>query len=198
MRSGRWILVMLLVGVAAGCSSPSQEARRIIDSPIDARSELDPGVDMKDYTLWRWLPNPNLDAVDAELKDPEIRQMIGNAIQGEMFSRGYRYSEESPDMIMNFHIAIKKIDEKYIDDVYNGEYLPDYRTDFSGPKKAAKEWDEGTLLFMLFDAKTGKMIWRGSVQAEVTPESLDIVPMKERQKRIEKAVRMMFQDFPRK
>ena len=197
MSAARVFLVVILVGILAGCSGQSGDTKRILNSPIDSESELDPSADMGSYATWNWLPNPNLAALEAELKDPRVRSLIGAAVQSEMFMRGFRIDENSPDMIMNFHLATQRIDQDYINEAYDGTYLPDYRTDFEGSKN--KAWDEGSIVFLIFDAKTGQMIWRGSAKAEVTDEkAMSQVTMQEREERINKVVKMMFKNLPKK
>ncbi|MCK5620546.1 MAG: DUF4136 domain-containing protein, partial [Candidatus Krumholzibacteria bacterium] len=55
-------------------------------------------------------------------------------------------------------------------------------------------WEVGTLMIMIFDAKTGMMIWRASAQAELDEKQ---VSRSEQRRRIELAVDRMLETMPR-
>lgn len=188
----RLSIVVPLILLFVGCSGGNKEIQRVLDSPIDVESQVDEDVDLSGYTTWSWLmTETNVAGAQAEIKDPQVRSRIVDAVQGEMFKRGFVLAEDQSDLVMNFHVAIKNIDQNYIDAYYEGRYTPSYR-EGSGSKKG--EWTEGTLILLLFDADTRQMIWRASAQTEVTADA----PTVERDKRIQRIVSAMFEKLPAK
>lgn len=189
------IAVLLLAMALAGCGSRNKEIERILDSPISYNSHLSPFVDLSQYRTWDWL-SPLVDekSLDRMQIEPELRQAAEAAVGARMTDRGYKRVTTSPDMVINYHVAGKDIDEDYIRDMYDGKYYPKYRIDFSGPRSARKKWQEGSILIFIFDPKTGETIWRSSATAEVTGEA----PLDSRIERLEKAIKMVFTSLPGK
>jgi hypothetical protein len=76
--------------------------------------------------------------------------------------------------------------------MYDGNYLPEYRMDYHGPRSAKKRWEEGSLLVFIFDNETRQMVWQGSATAEITDEA----PEPQRVERLNKVSKTMFTSLP--
>lgn len=186
MRCVPAIALLLLTG----CSTPNQEIKRIVDSPIAIDSQTSDDVDFGRFSTWSWLPVTSMNALGLSSGDPgdaETRAVIQDAVEAQLFKRGYRRVETAPDLVMNFYLAVDRISQDQI-----GEYIPEYRVGVTG-KDAKKAWSEGTLIIFAFDARTRQLAWRGSAQAEAHEEGL---PMPEREKRLGRAIEAMMQTFP--
>jgi hypothetical protein len=193
VRKARRILVVGLILVAVGCGgSQKDEVQRIVDSPIDIQSSYEPGTDFRQYKTWNWIPAPQgIPSQPQGSMDPAFDQEIKEAVEGQMFSRGYRRVDSAYDLIANYHFAVEPLDMKMIDQMYGGQ-LPDYVTHIEGTDDQNLKWDQGTLIVFLFDAKNGQLVWRAAAQAEVTNKSSE----SQRQGRINKAVTMMLAKLP--
>ncbi len=194
MSLTKWLCVLLAVTVA-GCGSRNKEINRIMESPISYNSHLSPSIDLSKYRTWDWL-SPLADTASVTLAqvEPELRNAANSAIEQRMRDRGYSRTILSPDLVINYHVAGKDIDEDYIKKMYDGNYYPKYRMNFSGPRSAKKKWQEGSILVFIFDPVSGEMVWRASATAEVTGEA----PIDRRIERLNKALKMVFTSLPGK
>jgi hypothetical protein len=190
-------MLCLLVGVVAlalvGCGSSVEKQTAAIESPVVVKSKQDDRADFGTYKTWSWVPLERSAQIDKRLDDPDIKEMIEEAVDKAMFGRGYQRVEmgESPDLVMTVHLTLTDIDQQYIQDHYNGSYYPEYKTQINGENLADK-WTEGAVLFMLFDAKTRQAVWGAGAQAEVFP---DLAPDIRRQ-RIDRIARLLMESLP--
>jgi hypothetical protein len=191
MKIIRTLILVVLVGSLAGCGS---DTKRISQSPIEVDSEKNADANFAGYRTWMWMPNIDLDAVDYELKDPQVKFEIGSAVEGELFEKGYAKVTEKADLIINAMVLVQDITHDYIAETYGGSYTPEYRKEAAEKGEAKQEWTEGSLVLLFYDGKTAQLMWQTSAKAEVSVE----MPPKDRQKRINKLVKMMLEQFPKK
>jgi hypothetical protein len=125
-------------------------------------------------------------------------ERIWNAIRSEMITKGYVEDNGNPDIVVNALSTLQN--KKYVtahSDAYGygGYYRPyAYR---GGPVMlssattfAASNYKEGTLIIDVIDAKTEKLVWQGTGNAEFEkkPKNPDEV--------ISKAVSKILADLP--
>ena len=185
-------LIMVALIAIVGCTSKQKEIQRIVDSPLTVESFAQEGVDFKTYNTWNWVPAPQT-PMDKNSREAWIDETIKGAFEDEMFSRGYRRVDSAYDLIANYHLAVEQIDENYINTYYGGQY-PEYKMDMKGDKDDKQTWQEGTLIFFVFDSRSGQLVWQASVQAEVTGES----SREQSEARVKKATKMMFEHSPKR
>ena len=185
-------LIMVALIAIVGCTSKQKEIDRIVDSPLVVESFAQAGVDFKQYNTWNWVPMPQT-GMEESGRDAAMDAMIKEAFEGEMFARGYRRADSAYDLIANYHLAVEHIDKDYINTYYGGNY-PEYKVDMKGSKDDKQTWDEGTLIFFVFDARDGQLVWQASVQAEVTEGA----SREQSEARIKKATKMMFEHSPKR
>lgn len=193
MQLIRFITIILLAGILAGCTTSAQKSQKAIESTVEVKTKTDPAVDFGQYKTWSFAPlNPEAQ-LDSRLDDPEVKSGFGDAVERELFTRGYRRVEigDRPDMLVNVHATIEKIDAAYIQEHYNGSYEPGYRTDVAG-EKLAGEWEEGSIIIIIFDAQTRQGVWAASAQGEAYK---DLDPDARRQ-RMDKVVGLMMRSLP--
>ena len=183
------MLAALAIGVTGCGSSRDKEIQRILDSPIDYDSHLSAWANMGSYLTWSWVPMPKAVDVDPRASDPQLRSTIENAVGEQMSVRGYKRTNDAPDLYVNYHVTTQEITKQYIQHMYDGSYYPNYRMDFQG---SGKEWDEGSLLIFLFDAKSQQMVWQASATAEIT----DQAPEAKSAARLNTAIKTLFTSLP--
>ncbi len=193
MRIARCLFILLLVGIVAGCSGSANKAEKALEAPMVVKSKTEPGADFTTYETWAWVPLQIGAQIDPTIDNPEFKSMIGDAVEREMFTRGYRRVEiqDRPDLMVNVHAAVNDVDDAYIDEHYNGEYYPAYRMEIDG-EKLAEEWKEGSILVILFDSKTMQAVWGGGVETEAFEDlPLDVV-----RQRVDKGIRKIMETLP--
>jgi hypothetical protein len=195
MRIARCLLILVLAGIIAGCTSSAEKTQQAIDSPMVVKSKVEPGVDFSQFETWAWVPLKAEAQIDSRIDSPEFKTMLKDAVEREMYTRGYRRVEvsEQPSLLVNVHATVEDIDAKYIDEHYDGDYYPEYRTEIGG-KKLSEEWKEGSVIIILFDTKTMQAVWGGGVQTE----AFEDLPEDARRQRVDKGVRQIMDTLPRR
>lgn len=195
MKIGTYLLTAALVVIVAGCGK-SKEVKRVLDSPIIVETQVGDGVDFSKYQTWSWLPLPASTEIDPQIDNPEFKGNIDNAVERELYTRGYRRDQAAPDLLVNGHAVFEEIDQAYIDEHYNGSYYPEYQMEMAGDTGAKKKWNEGTIVLFVFDARTRQLVYEASAQAEVTDPKY--TTPEQRKDRVDKAIAKMLADFPRR
>jgi len=186
------LLIVLAFGIIGCGSSRDKEIKRIMDSPISYKSHLSSWANMANYETWNWVPMPQAVRVDPRASDPQLRAAIEKAVAMHMKERGYNKVDGSPDLQVNYHVLTQDIDREFMETMYDGKYWPDYRMDFRGSGKAAREWKEGSVLIFIFDAESQEIVWQSSAMAEIT----DQAPEERGTARLNEAIKMMFVSLP--
>lgn len=189
----RWVTLvgLTLLMATIGCGKKN-EVKRIMESPISYQSYVSPWAEFQRYRTWNFIQISENQTDETRGGDAALQQVIMDAITRQMDVRGYKKAARTPDIVLNYHVAVQTIDKDYIRKMYDGSYYPEYRMDFSGPRSAKKRWEEGSLIVFAFDTHTKKMIWEGSAVAEVTGEA----PLDQRATRINEAAKWMFTSLP--
>lgn len=155
-------------------------------------SEEEPGVNFYKYHTYKWLDTKYIKKGNSgpAWLDEHAENKIRSSVETQMNRYGYKPCEDKPDLMLHFHIVIKN-EVFYIQDWWCDE---ERGTEFGRCHRLRPvNYQEGTLIIDLIDAKTGNQVWRGAaagVLEHLTPEKADA--------RIEEAVRMIFEKFPEK
>lgn len=182
MRTAKWVLILVAIGLLAGCSSKSFESR------LHVESTFNPDGDFDNYFTYAWV---DYQTDEMLIKDPATRKNVVDAIEKELNERGLKYDAESPDLMIGYHGATeRKLDEAVVQTYYDED---SYALDTT-PGKHIDSWEVGTLMIMIFDAKTGMLLWRASAQAELDEKN---VSRSEQRRRLELAVDRMLETMPR-
>lgn len=175
------LFVLSAVVAMVGCTSKTFESRLIVDSYFN------PDGNYGTYSTYDWVDyGTNVRVIE----DATTRERVIAAVQNEMEARGLRLDRTAPDLMIGYHGAVERqMDEAELQSYYS-------ETDYQmarEPGKQIESWETGTLMLMVFDAKTGMMLWQASAQAELDDKR---VSQKERRDRIELAVKKMLETLP--
>jgi len=187
IKSAFTLLVLTLL--AAGCST------------MKVTSEHDNNYEFSQIKSFQWI------AVPADIlskKDTYINEDIQQTLIAELEKRGLQQVSDASkaDMQMASYVKLKE-ELEYTDSPNPGE------RNFSGGfvyNRGSSNWsyeerepdlnvyavEIGTLTVLVYDAKTGKRIWRGNLQTKINrSQSKD-----EQQERIQIAVEKLLRQFP--
>ncbi len=154
---------------------------------MSVNAYFDPQSDYASYRTYRWEPaespptgDPRLDA------SPFFDSRIRSSVERELATKGLQQvASDSADLLVHYHVSIRdKVEVFSVDREYGYEF---------GPEDQVHEYEEGTLVLDIVDARSARVIWRGWVQTDV--EGVVGNPQKMEQ-RIEKAVRLMLERLP--
>lgn len=153
------------------------------------KTEYDPKADFTQYKTFCWLQGCEFTFTGpAYLDDSLVQETVKEAIIAEMKLKGLDYNNNTPDLLIDFHITIEN--EKVI--YYHGiEDEPTYyRTPFLQPESITLT--KGSLLIHMVDRQRSEVVWQS--QAEGYMES----PPDLSAKNIRRGISKVLKDFPPK
>jgi hypothetical protein len=180
-------LLLCVTAVVTGCSSTA----------LKVRTHVDPGADFSRYRTYGFVAEPGTRRGGAT---NALTIYFMQAVRHEMDARGYQYTEESPDLLVNFNANPRATAEETtsISPQYGystGYYA--YRAQLYGLPVIGFEDEEtvkyrvGTGNVDVVDARKKMLIWVGIAEGRFTEEMLhDAGPV------ISAAVADMFAQYP--
>jgi hypothetical protein len=146
------LAAVLAALVATGCATT-----------MSVSSHVERGLDFGRYRTYDWGPADALPTGDARLdQDPHFKDQVQGAIEKSLAARGLQLAaSKSPDLLIHYHANIsQRLDVNRLDRD-RGYYA---EGDAFG---AVFEYEAGTLVVDIMDARTNRLIWRGWAQNSV-------------------------------
>jgi len=162
-------------------------------SGMSISSDFDPtAVDkMKTYKTYSWLPAPQ---TRKRSTDQFVAKRITMATEHALQKKGMeRALTGAPDFLVGWHGAIDSKLQYTTVNTYYG-YGWGYWGGMGTTQTYATEYNQGSLIIDIVDAKTNELVWRGVAQAEVYPQS----DPDYRNQQIDSAVSKILSQFPPK
>ena len=167
----------VLVGTLAGCAT----------STVSAHVER--GVTFTNYVTYDWGPPDNQPVGDPRLdNNPFFRDFLQGAIEKRLAAKGFeRATSAAPDLLIHYHAAVNQKVDVYSVDTANGYCYQDCQPRFV-------DYEQGTLMLDVVDARTNKVVWRGWSQDTMN----GIIDNQARlEKQVDEGVTKMMQLLPR-
>jgi hypothetical protein len=174
------LLAMAAIGAlaVAGCAT------------MTVSSHVERGLNVSQYHTYDWGPADALPAGDPRLeRDPFFQDHLRGAVEKAMAARGFEWSTTGePDLLLHYHaniterIDVDRLEARYGYCVTEGCSVP------------TVEYEAGTLVIDVHDARTNRLIWRGWAQEAVTGMLANQDTMA---RQINEAVARMFAEFPK-
>jgi len=143
---------MLAIAALAGAAAGACAVRSV-------HANLEPGVNLSAYRAYDWAPVARRATGDPRLDNNTIvEQRIRQAVERELAPRGFeRDASGAADLSVHYHVSV----EERVD-IANVEPLE--------PCESCRPfvYDAGTLVIDLVDARTGKLLWRGWSEGNVS------------------------------
>ena len=130
-------------------------------------TDYDTEADWKKYKTYAWLA-PGDSVLNRYRNDKLYSGIIVHTANQEIKAKGMRPDTLKPDAIFVFHTKVQD-DVRYSQSptlsVGVGVAGPGYYVGGGGPvaggKITAHPYEDGTLVYEMYDAETGKLVWRG-------------------------------------
>lgn len=146
-------------------------------SPINVRADYDHAVDFSGYRSWAFY-SPL--AVNKAGYSSLTAERMKSAVQNEMQARGYTYSEQAPDLLVNINANIE--DQTRVTTVsqpvmVGGWY--GYRGGFYSAWPAysnqtyVDQYKQGTVNVDIVDARRQKLVWEGVAVGRVGKKAME-------------------------
>ena len=196
MSIGRWILIVVLVVMMSGCTGyKSQESQAILDSPVQIQAQVVGDADIASYTSWDWAPRPTNSPQSFENMTKDLKFMIENAIVTEMDAKDYKKRSKDPELIVSYLLTPANVQKPQMQKIYSEYSSPDQDLMIPDPAHGDRvDWEEGSLFILVFDAKTKVLVWYSVAQAKVYSR----ISGELRQQRVDKAVKTVLKDYPKR
>ncbi|HET8542715.1 MAG TPA: DUF4136 domain-containing protein [Anaeromyxobacter sp.] len=186
MRSLR-LSALVLAAALAGCST------------LKVSTEYDPTAPYATYKTYAWLavtPGPEQ---APPIRNPVVAAQVMAAVDREMKAKGLVLTklEENPDFLVTVHgWSQSRIEVTNYGYGYAGTYAygyGPYRPVMPVGSTAVDTYTDGTMLLDLVDAKTKKLVWRGTASDTFSSPTPDSV-----KKAVDEAVRQLMGAYPPK
>ena len=125
---------------------------------MSVSSYIQPGADFAAYHTYDWGARDALPTGDPRLdNNPFFDSHVRASVESQLAVKGYRRVAENSDLVIHYHASVRqKVD------VYRVDAEAGYRYETE-----AVQYEEGTLLLDVADAKTKQIIWRGWGQTDI-------------------------------
>jgi len=150
------VAVSLALG---GCAAPK----------INTRSQTDPSVNLASYHTYNFVAEPGTNRGGYSTL---VTSYFKSSVTTMLEARGYKYSAENPDLLVNFYMNTRDRSETRPN--MGGGYYG-YRNGLYGGWPMYQEtvnYQVGTINLDLVDAAKKQLIWEGVSEGRVTEESL--------------------------
>ncbi len=151
-------------------------------SSISTNYDYDTSYDFSMLKSYRWADIPS--KADA---DPLITQRVCAAVEAQLKAKGYAVAEGAPDFLVATYVG-RRTRIRVTDWGYG--YGP--RAAWYGGGVDLYQYEEGSLVVDVVDARTKRLEWRGTATAVLDPGA----SAEGRTERINEAVEKMLKDFP--
>jgi hypothetical protein len=147
MRKMTFLFTTLAALALAGCAT------------MNVSSHIERNVNFAEYVTYDWGPPDNLPVGDPRLdNNPFFNDYLQGAIEKRLAAKGFeRAATGRPDLLIHYHASVnQKLDVYEVDNRYG------YCYDNCQPQIV--DFELGTLVVDIVDAKTSKVVWRGWAQ----------------------------------
>jgi len=157
---------------------------------VSVGADHEAGVRFDQYRTFGWEAQDALPVGDPRLdNNPFFDSRVRGAVELELAAKGLRLVTDTPDLLIHYHASVQQRIDVIKRDESRGYITPDY-----GQPSTVVEFEEGTIIVDVADAKSKKILWRGWAQTDVG--GLMNQP-REMEKRIRTAMQKMITEFPR-
>jgi hypothetical protein len=168
--------VMLLALATTGCVT------------MNVATHLDRTANFTEFKTWDWGPADEFPTGDPRLdNNPFFHDYLQGAMEQELGRRGYTRADDGqwPDLLLHYHANVNQRFQVI---------EPDVSCTPGNCEARVIEYEQGTIVVDMVNARTNKLVWRGWAQ-----DSLQgIIDNQDRMEaHIEEAVTKMMAAFPR-
>ena len=176
------VAVSLALG---GCAAPK----------INTRSQTDPSVNLASYHTYNFVAEPGTNRCGYSTP---ITTYFKTAISRELNARGYKLTEENPELLINFNTnAREQVDIRSTPSMSYGYGYYGYRGGLyaagpiGGSDVETVRYKQGTANIDVVDAAKKQLVWEGVAEGKITDTM-----MKNPQATIDTVITDMFLNYP--
>lgn len=144
-----------------------------------------PGTNFSKYHTYTWVPIKG-----GEHADPSVDAQIKQSIDAQLAAKGLVKTDGPADLNVDYQVALSKVQAWQTYEDWGSAALLDGRI----PQRRKVILDVGTLVLDLYDAAAKALVWTSSAEKTIDPNS----SREDRQKIVDKAVKILLKGFPPK
>jgi hypothetical protein len=141
---------------------------------IPVETDYDPDYKLSLTSSYAWMETPRSAARDPIVDNDLLARRVQRAVDGELAAQGLKLVgvDQNPELLVTYHAgATEKIDIDTTDSFYGYYgYYPCWHCWGPGPYGRdvwVRYYTEGTLVIDIVDAKTKKLVWRGTADRRI-------------------------------
>lgn len=151
---------------------------------VSTHIESAPGVNFNNYKTFGWA-NGNGEKTEDRTDNDIVDNNIKNAISVQLTKKGWKETNQNPDVKLDYNVLVEKNVRQVSDPVYNyplNNYYYNpwrhrmgymyYPNTLMGYRTHNVPFKEGTLTINMIDAKTNKLIWQGWAKGDVSSKTV--------------------------
>ena len=151
-------------------------------SSVSTNYDYDMSYDFAKLKSYRWA-----EIASRAESNPLVVQRVSAAVDAQLKAKGYTPAGGQADFLLMAHVG--RQDRIQVTD-WGWGYGP--RAAWYGGGVDVYQYEEGSLIVDVADARTQQLVWRGSATSIIDPNATP----EERTERINEAVAKMFEEFP--
>ena len=154
--------------------------------------DYDPDADFDALRTFLWAERDGSEAAEREIENDLLDARVRRAVEASLSAKGFVLAQtKSADFEVAYHVAVnRKVDVATYVDAFPRGYR--WGPGITQAYTTVREYAVGSLVLDVLSGDTGKLIWRGSIQARIgepgTPEA--------RSQRVQAAVDAILGRFP--
>jgi hypothetical protein len=128
---------------------------------MNVSSHVERGIDVSKYRTYRWERADALPVSDPRFdKDPFFHDYMQGAVEKQLALRGFQQAvDDVPDLLIHYHVAVQG--RMYVNALDREDAY------CSGDCAGVQEYEQGTIVLDIVDARRNTLIWRGWAQSGV-------------------------------
>ncbi len=159
---------------------------------MHVRSDYDDATDFDDYRAYNWLPGFSPSVVDGRIDAGRLDDRVRRTVEIELTRLGYEKAEPADaDFFVTYQTALSTDLARTVDHIYQHRQEGDAFYAY-GWESYEREYDVGSLIVDVIDARSDKIVWRGWAEAQVDFNSTQA----QRDERVAQAVHEILDRFP--
>ncbi|NBD08684.1 MULTISPECIES: DUF4136 domain-containing protein [Corallococcus] len=138
---------------------------------VDVGTNYDPAAVQRidSFRTYSWLSQPQ-HSQDTRVNNDITDAQVKGAVDRDLQSRGYKRVDESdnPDFLIGWQGAItQQLSADTVDSYYGYPWDPFWGSFYGPTQTYVRQYDVGTLIVDVVDAKAKTLVWRGTAQADL-------------------------------
>ena len=140
-------------------------------SSVQVRTDYDPQADFSRLRTFAWASPVQEKTGDLRIDSPLLDERIRRAVESTLQARGFeKAAPRTADFVVAYHLSLEqRLDVRTMDSYYG--YRRYGAWGYGGTQTTVSQYEQGTLIIDVADARAQRLVWRGSGSRRVSQSS---------------------------